>query len=502
MSARPYPTSVAYPVTIRCEAPGSRPGADNGIVPNSPDPDPDPGSIADPGSGPGPHRGETDDPRTARRTVDRDILRLAIPSLGALVAEPLFVMVDSAFIARVSTSSLAGLGLASTVLTTVVGLSVFLAYSTTAAVARAFGAGRTREAIARGVDASWLALMIGAGCTLVLAVGGPTLLGWFGAGPEATAEAVIYLRISAFGLPAMLAVQATTGLVRGMQDARLPLVVAVGGAVLNIPLNALLIFGLDLGIAGSAIGTIIAQWLMATVLLGAVVRYAREHHVPLRPQPAGVAATGRESVPMFVRTLSLRVVSIATVLVAARLGEAQLAAHQLATTIFMLLSLALDSLAIAGQALTGRYLGAADAATVRAVTRRLTVWGVGGGAVVGLVLLGASYVVPSVFTPDPVVQENLRAALWVLVVAQPIAGYVFVLDGVLMGAGDAPYLAKAGVVSAVIVLPFALAVGLIAPAGALGLAALWAATNLLFMVARAGTLRFRVRHDDWMRLGG
>ena len=479
-----YPTSVGVPVTVVGENAGSH---HNGGVTASPAP-----GTSDPG---------TPDPRAARRAVDRDILRLAIPSLGALVAEPLFVLVDSAFIARVSTVSLAGLGVASTVLTTVVGLSVFLAYSTTAAVARALGAGRRREAISRGIDASWLALMIGAACTLLLVAAGPWLLALFGASPEVTAQAVVYLRISAFGLPAMLAVQATTGLVRGMQDARLPLVVAVGGALLNVPLNAVLIFGLQLGIAGSAIGTVIAQWLMALVLLAAVRRYARREGVGLRPDLHAVAATGREAVPMLVRTLSLRVVTIVTVVVAARLGDVQLAAHQLASTVFMLLSLALDALAIAGQALTGRYLGAADTGTVHAVTARLTRWGVGGGVVVGLVLLAASYVVPGLFSPDPLVQENLRAALWVLVVAQPIAGYVFVLDGVLMGAGDAPYLAKAGIVAAAAVMPGAIAVGVTTPAGPLGTALLWVATNLLFMVARAVTLGLRVRGDAWMRTG-
>lgn len=433
--------------------------------------------------------------------MDRDILRLAVPSLGALVAEPLFVMADSAFVARVSTTALGGLGVASTVLMTVVGLSIFLAYSTTAAVARAIGAGRRREAIARGVDASWLALLIGTVCAVLLAVIGPWLLALFGASPEVTAQAVVYLRISAFGLPAMLAVQATTGLVRGMQDARLPLVVAVGGAILNVPLNALLILGLQLGIAGSAIGTVIAQWLMALVLLAAVRRYASGAGVSLRPDLHGVMSTGRESVPMLVRTLSLRVVTIVTVVVAARLGDVQLAAHQLATTVFMLLSLALDALAIAGQALTGRYLGAADTTTVHAVTRRLTRWGVGGGVVVGLVLLAASYVVPGVFSPDPLVQENLRAALWVLVVAQPIAGYVFVLDGILMGAGDAPYLARAGIVAAAAVMPGAIAVGVVAPAGPLGTALLWVATNLLYMIARAITLGLRTRGDAWIRTG-
>nr|WP_283774818.1 MATE family efflux transporter [Brachybacterium equifaecis] len=428
-------------------------------------------------------------------------MRLAIPSLGALIAEPLFVMVDSAFIARVSTTALAGLGLASLVLTTVVGLSVFLAYSTTAAVSRAVGAGRLREAVARGVDASWLALGIGAACAALLVPLGAPLLSLFGAGADVTAQALIYLRISALGLPAMLAVQATTGLVRGLQDARLPLIVALGGALLNIPLNYLLIFVLDLGIAGSAIGTVISQWLMGAVLLGAVVRYARAHEVTLRPQLGAVAATGREAVPMLVRTLSLRIVSIATVLVAARLGEVQLAAHQLATTVFMALSLALDALAIAGQALTGRYLGASDTGTVHAVTGRLMRWGVGGGAAAGLLLLAASYVVPSLFSPDPAVQSNLQAALWVLALAQPLAGYVFVLDGVLMGAGDAPYLARAGMLTAAAVMPGAIAVGLLQPAGPLGLAALWAATNLLFMLARSVALGLRVRGDAWMRVG-
>lgn len=433
--------------------------------------------------------------------VDRDILRLAIPSLGALVAEPLFVMIDSAFVARVSTTALAGLGLASTVLTTVVGLSIFLAYSTTAAVARAVGAGREREAISRGVDACWLALGIGALCTIGLLALGSPILALFGPSDPVLAEAVVYLRISALGLPAMLAVQAATGLVRGLQNARLPLIVAVGGAVANIPLNGVLIFGMDLGIAGSAIGTVICQVLMAAVLLGVIASAARRRGVSLAPHPASVASAGRESVPMFVRTLSLRAVLVVTVLVATRLGEVQLAAHQLASTLFNLLALALDALAIAGQALVGRYLGAADADTVHAVTRRLIQWGVGGGVVVGLVLLAASYVVPGLFTPDQAVQQNLQAAMWVLVIAQPIAGYVFVLDGVLMGAGDAPYLARAGVVTALAVMPGAAAVAWWHPAGPLGLAALWAACNLAFLVARAITLGLRVRGDAWMRLG-
>ncbi|MFQ6485119.1 MATE family efflux transporter [Brachybacterium epidermidis] len=440
-------------------------------------------------------------PGEARRRVDRDILRLAVPSLGALVAQPLFVMVDSAFVARVGTVSLAGLGLASVVVTTVVALSVFLAYSTTAAVSRAFGAGRRAEAIARGIDACWLALAIGAlSCLLLLAAGDP-LLALFGPTDGVLAEAGTYLHISAFGLPAMLAVQAATGLVRGLQKATIPLVVAGIGATVNVPLNWMLIFGLDLGIAGSAIGTIIAEWGMAIALLTVVARGARRNGVSLRPQLKQVASAGRDSVPMFVRTLTLRVVLLVSTFVATDLGAVQLAAHQLALTLFNLFALALDALAIAGQALVGRYLGASDTATVRAVTSRLVSWGVGGGLVTAVLLLVVSYTAPALFTPDVAVQENLRAALWVLIIAQPIAGYVFVLDGVLMGAGDAPYLARVGVLTMIATLPGAAWVAWTDLPGMWALTGVWISCTLVFMIARAVSLGVRVRGDAWMRLG-
>lgn len=450
---------------------------------------------------PGDERLTPQTPREARARVDRDILRLAIPSLGALIAQPLFVLVDSAFVARVGTVSLAGLGLASVVLTTVVALSVFLAYSTTAAVSRAFGAGRRAEAIARGVDACWLALGIGTlSCLLLLGAGDP-LLDLFGPSAEVLAEARTYLHISTFGLPAMLAVQAATGLVRGLQKAMIPLVVAGIGAAVNVPLNWFLIFGLDLGIAGSAIGTIIAEWGMAIALLTAVARGARRNGVSLRPQLKQVASAGRDSVPMFVRTLTLRVVLLVSTFVATDLGAVQLAAHQLALTLFNLFALALDALAIAGQALVGKYLGASDTRTVRAVTSRLVSWGVGGGLVTAALLLAVSYLAPAVFTPDAAVQENLRAALWVLIIAQPIAGYVFVLDGVLMGAGDAPYLAKVGVITMLATMPGAAWVAFSDLPDIWALAGVWISCTLVFMIARAITLGLRVRGDAWMRLG-
>lgn len=436
----------------------------------------------------------------------RTILALAVPALGALIAEPLFALVDSAFVAHVSTEALAGLGLASTILTTIVGLAIFLAYATTAEVARAVGAGDMRRAVTKGIDASWLALLIGAGLLIVLVPFGNWVLSLFGPSPAVLAQASIYLRISALGIPAMLLIQAASGLVRGLQNTTVTLVIAVAGALLNIPLNWVLIFGLSLGIAGSAVGTVIAQWLMAAAYLVIVVRGARRHSASLTPHLSSVHAVWRDARWLFIRSLTMRVVLLATTAVALKLGDAQLAAHQLMNTVFALSALALDSLAIAAQALTGKHLGRRDVAAVESVMSRLIRWSVWGGAAVSMLLLLAAFIVPGLFTPDPAVQHVLFWALIVFVFAQPLAGYVFVLDGVFMGAGDAKYLAKASLITMTAYLPFAAVLWWLAATGRLGgenplgLALLWAAFTAVFLGARAITLWWRTRTSEWMHL--
>ncbi len=436
----------------------------------------------------------------------RTILALAVPALGALVAEPLFLLVDSAFVAHVSTTALAGLGVATTILTTVVGLTIFLAYSTTAAVARAVGEGNMRRAVSLGVDATWLGIGIGAASGIVLGFGAPFVVALFSPPPEVASEAVTYLRISSVGLPAMLLIQAALGLVRGLQDTTITLIVAGVGAAANIPLNWVLIFGLDLGIGGSAIGTVVCQWAMAFWYIVIIVRGARTHAVPLIPNMSGVSSAWKSARWLFIRTVTMRVVLLVATTVAIKLGSVTLAGHQLMNSVFSLTALALDSLAIAAQALTGKYLGAGDRPAVNYVTRTLIRWSFLGGVVVALALLAGALTAPGVFTPDPAVQNALFWALIVLLVAQPLAGYVFVLDGVFMGAGDARYLGLAGVVTMAAYLPFAAGLWFLADARILpadspyGLAALWAVFTFVFLGARAVTLWWRTRTDAWMHL--
>jgi putative MATE family efflux protein len=431
----------------------------------------------------------------------REILRLAVPAFGALVAEPLFLLADSAIVGHLGVAQLAGVGLASAVLHTAVGLMVFLAYSTTPAVARAIGDGQLGKALAAGRDGVWLALLLG----IVLAVAGflaaDPLISLLGAEGEVRTFAVDYLRWSMPGLVAMLLIFAGTGLLRGLQDTRTPLVVATAGFGLNIVLNLWFVYGFNWSVTGSAVGTSVAQWAMAAVYLVMVKRNAQRNGVSLRPSWRGIRSMTRVGSWLMLRTLSLRVAILATVVVVTAQGPVNLAAHQLAMTIFSFLAFALDALAIAAQALIGKELGASNPARARLLTRTMTRWGLGFGAVTGALLALAAPWAGSLFSSDPGVHSALAVALWILAAGQPIAGYVFVLDGVLIGAGDAKYLALAGVVNLAVYVPLLIAVALSGVAGTAGLGWLWAAFGLGYMAARAVTLGARARSDRWMVLG-
>ena len=421
---------------------------------------------------------------------------LAVPAFGALVAEPLFVMADSAIVGHLGTAQLAGLGVASALLMTAVSVFVFLAYATTAAVARRVGAGDLPSAIRQGMDGIWLALLLGGLVVAAVLPTAPALVELFGASDTAAPYATTYLRISTLGIPAMLIVLAATGVLRGLQNTRTPLYVAIAGFVANGVLNVALVYGAGLGIAGSAWGTVIAQCGMAVVYLVVVVRGARRHGASLRPDAAGIRASARAGVPLLVRTLSLRAILMIATAVAARLGDSDIAAHQIVLSLWSLLAFALDAIAIAGQAIIGRYLGAGDVRGAREACRRMVEWGIAVGVVLGVLVVLARPVFLPLFTSDPAVKSVALPALLLVALSQPICGIVFVLDGVLMGAGDGPYLAWAMLLTLAVFTPAALLV----PALGGGLTALWA-TMTLMMSVRMLTLWLRTRSGNWIVTG-
>src|SRR4051794_537323 len=365
---------------------------------------------------------------------DREIVRLALPAFGALIAEPLYVLADTAVVGHLGTPQLGGLAVASSVLLTGYAVFIFLAYGTTGAVARLIGAGNEREAAHQAVQGMWLALCIAAVLVPAGLLSGGWLVRALGASGELATNAEAYLRISMFGVPALLVTLAGTGYLRGRQDTFTPLVVALGSNVVNLVVELVLINGFGFGIGASALATVLAQTGAGAVYVMRVVRAVRKLDVSITPDRQAIQLLGRAGGALLVRTAALRGSLTAATAMATRIGSVDVAAHEIAYELWSFLALALDAIAIAGQAIIGKALGANDADEAHAMGRRMLWLGFLAGGMLGAAVIALRTVLPHVFTNDPKVL-TLGAFLLLYVAAlQPVNGVVFVLDGILIGA--------------------------------------------------------------------
>lgn len=436
--------------------------------------------------------------KSNKRLLDRQIVALALPALGALIAEPLFLLADTALVGHLGRYALGAVAVGSTVVQTSVGLLLFLAYATTPIVARRFGRGDLRGAVTAGIDGIWLASAIGVVLTVVGALTTDVWVGLMTDDPRVASSAHGFLFVSFLSVLPMLIVFAATGLLRGLQDTRTPLVIVTIGFALNFLLNVLFIYGLNMGVVGSALGTTLTQWLMAITYLAITLRLARKHGANLRPASAGILKTAKDGAWLFVRTLGLRAALVITVVVASKIGATELAGWQLMFAIFTALQMALDALAIAAQAMVGKAIGEGDLAQVREVTGRLKLWGTAFGAAIGLLLVAVHPWVGRLFTSDSGVLMLLSPALVAMGLSLVISGYVFALDGVLMGASDMKYLGLAMIICFAVFLACIVVVTHL-PGHNLRLAYLWLAFGVGMMLARAVTLGLRVRGTAWLR---
>jgi putative MATE family efflux protein len=384
-------------------------------------------------------------------STDRQILTLAVPALGALAAEPLYVLVDTAIVGHLGTTPLAALAIAATVLSSAFTVFNFLTYGTTARVARLHGAGRDADAAGLGSQALWLGVGIGlALAVLIAALAAPavTLMGGEG---DVAHGATAYLRISALGAPFFMVASAGQGFLRGMSDLRTPLLILVVAHAVNIVLEVLFVYGFDWGLKGSAWGTVIAQAGMGLAFVGVQWRARLE-----RPDLARMRSLLRIGGEIAVRTSALLGSFLVASAVLARVSHASLAAHQIAFQLFVFLALVLDALAIAAQVMVGRLLGAGDARAARAAAGRVILWSVVVGAVFAVVLAVLSGVIPRVFTDDSAVRAHAHEIWWIFVAMMPANGAVFALDGILIGAGDTRFLMWGMLAAAAAYIPVAL----------------------------------------------
>jgi len=387
-----------------------------------------------------------------RSSHDREIFKLAIPALGALAAEPLYVLVDTAIVGHLGTTELAALAIAAALLSGAFTIFNFLTYGTTAQVARLAGAGREAEARRLGVQALWLGGAIGVVLLVALvALSGPAIALMGGTG-EIAEQAAVYLRISALGAPMFMLATAGQGFLRGVADLRTPLIILVAAHLVNVVLELLFVYGFGWGLAGSAAGTVIAQVGMGIAFTRVVLR--SEGLAP--PSLAAMRPLMRVGWEIAIRTTALLGSFLVAGAVLARVGAPSLGAHQIAFQLFIFLALVLDALAIAGQIIVGRMLGGGDSAGARAAAGRMIAWATAAGAGFGLVLLTLGDVIPRAFTSDPAVLER-AAEIWPLFAAMmPANGAVFALDGILIGAGDTRFLMWGMLVAAAIYVPVAL----------------------------------------------
>ncbi|SDE16383.1 putative efflux protein, MATE family [Blastococcus fimeti] len=419
------------------------------------------------------------------------VLSLALPALVVLAAEPLYLLVDTAVVGNLGTVALGGLAVGGGLLAWSAALLNFLAYGTTARAARRAGAGDRAGAVAEGVQATWLAAGLG---LVVLAffqvAAGPfTRLLAGGAGPVAEAGEE-WLRVASLGLPLLLISLAGNGWLRGVQELRRPVRFVLAGSLFSLVLCPLLVHSVGWGLVGSAVANVLGQAVTAGLFLRALVREG----AGWRPRFGAVLAQlviGRD---LLLRAAVLQVSFLVAAGVAARTGTAQLGAHQIALQLFFFLALVLDAYAIAAQTLVGHALGAGRPAEARATARRVALWGLATGTGVAALLLALRGVLPPLFTDDPAVVDQALLVWWFLAAMQPLAGVVFALDGVLMGAGDVGYLRTLTIGSAVVgFLPLSLLSGPLD----WGLAGVWTGLCLFIALRLVGVL-VRVAGDRWL----
>ncbi len=433
-------------------------------------------------------------PAGSRRQLDRSIATLAIPAFGALLAQPLFLLVDAAIVGTLGTEQLAGLGAASTIFGAVVGLCIFLSYAATAAVARLLGAGDRVGALSQGVDGMALGVGLGVALGVVSFAFAEPLIAALGTSAEVAPYGVTYLRIISISYPAVLGVLAAVGVLRGLQDTRTTLFVTLAMVSANLVLDIVFIFGLGWGIAGSAAATGLAEALGLIAYTVILLRTARRDGVSIIPSGIGVIRSARDGIPLFVRSAALRGVLVIASAVAARLGDEELAAYHVTVTLFF--ALALDAVAIAGQALTGKSLGSGQTDESRVIARRIVWWSVILGVGLGVLILALRPWLPGWYGDDAQVALLISSALLVLALLQPLSGIVFALDGVLIGAGDTRWLAWAQIAVLIAFLPAAWLV----LANSWSLDALWWALGW-FLLVRAILLVWRARGSSWLVAG-
>jgi MATE family multidrug resistance protein len=373
----------------------------------------------------------------------RTLLALALPVLVSLLAEPLTGLADTFFLARLGMAPLAALGVATTLLSGILWVFNFLGIGTQTEVARALGSGEVQRAREAAGLAFAAAVVLGSALALAAWPVLAALVGWMGAVGEARDAATAYLQIRLFGAPAVLITLAAFGALRGLQDMRTPLWIAVSINAVNIVLDPLLIFGAGsipaLGISGAAWASTVSQWAGA---LWAIVAVRARLGLAFRVQAVAamkLLVVGRD---LALRTGFLLAFQVVATQRANRAGVDAGAAHQAVRQFWIVSALVLDAYAAAAQSLVGYFVGSGELPLARRVAAVSCAWSAGTGVLLAAGMLAATSPVAAAFVPPDA--HPLFATAWIAsALAQPANALAFATDGIHWGTADYPYLRNA-----------------------------------------------------------
>ncbi|STC96540.1 MATE family efflux transporter [Corynebacterium renale] len=425
------------------------------------------------------------------QVTPKKIFSLAVPALGVLAATPLYLLYDTAVVGRLGSFELAALSAGTTIQSTVTTQLTFLSYGTTARSSRLFGQGKIKEAVAEGVQATWVAVGVGLTLLAIMLFGAPRFALWLTGNEGVAAEASSWMRVSAFAIPPTLMIMAGNGWMRGIQNTRAPLIFTLCGMLPMIVLVPLLVN--HFGFVGSAYANVIGMGIICVGFLGALLRRHEGSWAPKGKVIWSQLIMGRD---LIVRSLSFQIAFLSAAAVAARFGTASLAAHQIMIQVWNFITLVLDSLAIAAQTLTGAALGGGTVALARAVGKKVVQYSLGFAAILGALFALGNSTLPRLFTPDESVLEAIHGPWWLMIAMIIMGGVVFALDGVLLGASDAAFLRTISIGAVIFGFLPGVWISYLVDGGLVGV---WCGL-VAFIALRLGAVIWRFRSMRWARV--
>ncbi len=407
------------------------------------------------------------------RKPNRTILSFSLPILLSLIAEPVTGLVDTAFVAQLGAVPLAALGVGTSALSSIFWIFGFLATATQTDVAQTAGRGAI-EAASKLIS---LAFVMGVFISLLLCAillpGAGLVSSMLGAEGAVLTYATQYIQLRLLGAPAVIVVVVGFGALRGAQDMRTPLWIALGINIANILLDYLFIFGWNfipaLGVAGAALASSLSHWLGAAWMLWEVQRrLGLSRDINLR-DGVKLLCVGRDLV---IRSASLTLFLLYATRVANQMGAEAGAAHQVIRQVWFFTALFVEAFATTAQSLVGYFYGSSQLQHVKQVALSTMRWSLAAGVVLMLAMLVASPIVSRALVPvDAALLFNLP---WIIAsLSQPFNALAFITDGIHWGTSDYGFLRNTMLLATICGL---LGLQMVATAEASAFSAVWLVT--------------------------